>query len=106
MTEHPKDITAPSSGGEPPSLEERLLKKYGHYLEGEDLSAAQRKECLLALWQIMYAFAEFGFSLKAGEKFTASSDHGMDDVLEYLILEDTAHETVAPPDPEPSKEQP
>lgn len=45
----------------------------------------------------MSAFADHGFSLKAGEKFTAASDYGMDDVLQYLILEDTAHETVAPP---------
>jgi len=105
MTEHPKNIITPTSG-DPPSLEERLLAKYGSHLEGDDLTDAQHKECLLSLWQIMSAFAEYGFSVKAGEKFTALSDHGMDDVLQYLILEDTAHETVAPPITPNGEEQP
>ncbi|WP_195820643.1 hypothetical protein [Roseobacter sp. MH60115] len=104
MTEHLKDLTT-SLSGDPPSLEERLLARYGRYLEGEDLTEAQRKECLLALWQIMSAFADYGFSLKAGDKFTSESDHGMDDVLRYLIPEETAPETVASPNTA-NKEEP
>lgn len=72
-----------------------LLKRYGHHLEGEGLNDEQAKEFLGALWQIMVAFVDLGFSVKAGEKFNQNSDIGFDDVLEYLRLEDTAPETVA-----------
>ena len=85
------------AGMTPQTEEERLLARYGDHLSDDGLSDAQKKEFLLALWQIMYAFAEFGFSIKAGEKFSAKSDIGMDDVLKYLIPEDTAPETVASP---------
>lgn len=77
------------------SEEDRLLERYGEHLPDDDLSEAQKKEFLLALWNIMRAFAEVGFSLKAGDKFTPTSDIGMDDVLNYICLEDTAPETVA-----------
>jgi len=85
------------AGKTPQTEDERLLARYGDHLSDDGLSDAQKKEFLLALWQIMYAFAEFGFSIKAGEKFSAKSDIGMDDVLKYLIPEDTAPETVASP---------
>jgi hypothetical protein len=39
---------------------------------------------------------DLGFNVGRGEKFTAHSDLGMDDVLNWLLLEDTAHETDAP----------
>ena len=89
----------------PQTEEERLLARYGDHLKGDELSDVQKKEFLLALWQIMYAFAEFGFSIKAGEKFSAESDIGMDDVLKYLIPEDTAPETVAS-SKNPNKKEP
>jgi len=73
-----------------------LLARYGDELEGEDLSEKQKQEFLIALYQIMVAFVDLGFSIKAGEKFSERHDFGMDDVLRYLHLEETAHETVAP----------
>ena len=83
------------AGTTPKTEEERLLARYGDHLPDDGLSETQKKEFLLALWNIMHAFAEVGFSLKAGDKFHATSDIGMDDVLKYICLEDTAPETVA-----------
>lgn len=74
-----------------------LLARYGDLLEGEAMSEAAKQEFLLALWRIMQAFVDLGFSMKPGDKFGPESGVGMDDVLQYLIPEDTAHETVAPP---------
>ncbi|MFV0385398.1 hypothetical protein [Paracoccus sp. (in: a-proteobacteria)] len=73
----------------------QTIGRYGDHLPDDDLSEKQKKEFLLALWNIMRAFAEVGFSLKAGDKFHATSDIGMDDVLSYIYLEDTEPETVA-----------
>lgn len=75
---------------------EALLARYGDQLEEEAMSEAAKQEFLLALWRIMQAFVDLGFSVRAGDKFTAESDIGLDDVLQYLIPDDTAHETVAP----------
>ncbi|SEM88889.1 hypothetical protein [Palleronia pelagia] len=72
-----------------------LLERYGEYLENEEMSDEQAKQFLGALWQIMVAFADLGFSVRDGDKFHAGSDIGMDDVLNYICLEDTAPETVA-----------
>ena len=74
---------------------QQLLERYSDHLEGEGLSEDQAKEFLGALWQIMVAFVDLGFSVKAGDKFSPKSDISMDDVLQYLCLEDTAPETVA-----------
>ncbi|SPJ26508.1 hypothetical protein PAA8504_04373 [Palleronia abyssalis] len=71
------------------------MERYGDHLEGEGLSEDQAKEFLGALWQVMVAFVDLGFSVRAGDKFNPKSDIGMDDVLQYLCLEDTAPETVA-----------
>lgn len=89
----------------PPSLEDRLLAEYGADLNEPYLSDAEKKEVLLAIWQLMAAFVEYGFSVKAGDNFSAESDVGFDDVLSYLIPIDTAPETVAPQIIK-SKEQP
>ncbi|ALG91111.1 hypothetical protein TQ29_14100 [Actibacterium sp. EMB200-NS6] len=72
-----------------------LLERYGDHLEGSDFNDEQAREFLGALWQIMVAFVDVGFSVKAGEKLNQNSDIGFDDVLNYLCLEDTAPETVA-----------
>lgn len=73
-----------------------LLARYGDQLDDAAMTEAAKQAVLLALWQIMVAFVDLGFSVKAGDKFTPESDIGLDDVLQYLIPEDTAHETVAP----------
>jgi hypothetical protein len=83
---------------------ERLLARYGDQLEDDNMTDAQKQEFLLALWQILRAFVDLGFSVRGGDKLTPESDLGLDDVLEYLIPEDTAHETVAPEKPN-NKEQ-
>jgi len=96
MTDRPNE--RPESAGYPPQpscLGERLLAEYGGELDDPGLTEAQRVEFLIALWQIMRAFAEAGFSVKAGDKFSPDSDIGFDDVLNYLIPVETAHETVA-----------
>jgi hypothetical protein len=79
----------------PSSEEGRLLACYGEELEGEDLSDQGKRELLLALWTIMQSFVDLGFNVGPGEKFTPGSDLGMDDLLNSLLLDDTAHETVA-----------
>lgn len=80
----------------PTSEGNRLLERYGDHLDGQDLSAAQKGEFLLALWQIMTAFVDLGFSVKPGDKFTATAQIGMDDVLKSLLSEDPAPATEAP----------
>lgn len=75
-----------------------LLARYGDYLGEIDATDLQKQEVLAALFRIMQAFVDLGFSVSAGDKFTSTCDIGMDDVLQYLIPEDTAHETFAPHD--------
>lgn len=84
------------SAAPPLDEEDRLLAEYGDDLQDYDLSDAQKKEFLMALWHIMRGFAELGYSVKSGDKFMPDADLGMDDVLEYLIPSDTAPETSAP----------
>ncbi len=60
----------------------------------------------MALWQIMRAFAELGFSVKSGDKLTPDCDIGFDDVLNYICLDDPARETVASPEHQQQKERP
>jgi hypothetical protein len=91
---------------QPLKLEDQLIADYGDTLATDGLSEDQQKECLLALWQLMVAFVDLGFSVKAGDKFCENSDHGFDDVLRYLTLETTAPETVASPKPQEKQEQP
>lgn len=74
---------------------QQLLERYGDQLAEENLSDEQAKQFLGALWSIMVAFVDLGFSVKSGDKLHPKSDIGMDDVLHYLCLEDTAPETVA-----------
>lgn len=83
-------------GEPPPDLGQRLLARYGEELDDPALSEAQKAEFLIALWQIMVAFVDLGFSVRAGDKLTPDSPLGFDDVLKYLIPVETAHETVAP----------
>ncbi|TRW96313.1 hypothetical protein FNJ84_13635 [Paracoccus sp. M683] len=82
-------------GEPPPDLGQRLLARYGEELDDPSLSEAQKAEFLIALWQIMVAFVDLGFSVRAGDKLTPESGFGFDDVLSYLIPVETAHETVA-----------
>lgn len=83
-----------------------LLARYGAHLEDEHFNDGDKEAFLLALWQIMQGFVDLGFSVKAGDKFYANAELGMDDVLQFLILEDTAHKSVAPPLKRKTKEQP
>ncbi|MEM7060252.1 MAG: hypothetical protein AAF557_21945 [Pseudomonadota bacterium] len=73
-----------------------LVARYGGDLECEGLTHEQQAQILTALWQIMTAFVDLGFSVKAGDKFTPTAEIGMDDVLKSLIPEETAPETAAP----------
>ena len=95
-----------STLGPPGSLGHRLLADYGAELEGEGLSEDQQKECLLALWQVMVAFVDLGFSVKSGDKLFPESDVGFDDVLNYICLEDLPRETVASPEKQHKEERP
>lgn len=83
-----------------------LLRRYGDHLTRQNLTEDQQKTMLAALWNIMVAFADLGFSVKPGDKFVPKCDLGFDDVLQSLIIEETAHETVAPDHPNKTKEQP
>ena len=53
------------------------------------MSEEQKQEFLMALFRIMQGFVDLGFA----KDRTAVS---LENVLKYLIPEDTAHETVAP----------
>lgn len=75
----------------------RLLAEYADDLGEDHLSDEQKKEMLIAIWQLMAAFVDLGFSVKAGDKIGNKSDLSFDDVLEFLIPIETAPETVAPP---------
>lgn len=98
-----KDTRTP---GPPRALEDRLLEEYGSDLDGDDITDEQKKAFLLALWQIMVAFVDLGFSIKPGDKLFPESDIGFDDVLNYICLDDPARETVALPEHQQQKERP
>lgn len=83
-----------------------LLERYGEHLDGAGLSEDQQKELLSTLWQIMVAFVDLGFSVKAGDKLSAGCDIGFDDVLHSICLEDTAPETAASSKITDKKEKP
>jgi len=34
---------------------------YGHYLDDSDLSEADKRACIVALWSIMVSFVDMGF---------------------------------------------
>ncbi|MCA0851494.1 hypothetical protein [Salipiger thiooxidans] len=95
-----------STVGPPRSLGDRLLEDYGPELDGEGLTEEQQKEFLLALWQIMIAFVDLGFSVKSGDKLFPESDVSFDDVLNYICLEDLPRETVASPENTQEEERP
>lgn len=59
---------------------------------------------LLAIWQLMAAFVDLGFSVKSGDKIGDNSDLSFDDVLEFLNPIATARGTVAPTKPQAKKE--
>ncbi|MCR9089228.1 MAG: hypothetical protein NXH97_21095 [Rhodobacteraceae bacterium] len=101
MTKH-EDPKAPESGLS--HSPEALLQRYGDHLDEAALTDAQKQEFLTVLWQIMVVFVDLGFSLKAGDNFTPNCDHGISDVLEYLHIEETAPETVAPKKSNKNKE--
>ncbi|MCA8883147.1 MAG: hypothetical protein KDA50_05285 [Rhodobacteraceae bacterium] len=92
--------------GPPRALGDRLLEEYGSALDGDSLTDGQKKEFLLALWQIMVAFVDLGFSVKSGDKLFPESDVGFDDVLNYICLDDPARETVASPENQQKEERP
>ncbi|MEM8571781.1 MAG: hypothetical protein AAGG56_12880 [Pseudomonadota bacterium] len=97
---------------EPQDEADRLLAKYGHLLDAEmpgdvRMTAAQRKEFLLALWKIMQAFVDVGFSVAPGDKFHVKCDLGMDDMLNYLVRMETPEGAVADqPNDKNNKETP
>ena len=82
------------------------MEEYGGELEAEEISEEHKREFLLALWQIMVAFVDLGFSVKSGDKLFPESDVGFDDVLNYICLEDLPRETVASPDNQQQEERP
>lgn len=92
--------------GPPKDEPDRLLEVYGDHLADQDLSDTQKKEFLMALWQIMVAFVDLGFSVKSGDKLFPESDVGFDDVLNYICLDDPARETVASPENQKEEERP
>lgn len=103
--EHPRPKAVMNQAAAPPmDKEDRLLAKYGDYLDEHDLNEDQKKEFLMSLWQIMRGFAELGFSVKPGDKLNENTETSFDDVLEYLIPEDTAPETLAPNQSQKKKE--
>lgn len=101
---HSTDMPVPASRAGPRDQGTRLLVEYGDDLGEYHLSDEQKKEMLIAIWQLMAAFVDLGFSVKAGDKIGDKSDLSFDDVLEYLIPIETAPETVAPTKPQAEKE--
>lgn len=90
------DTTPESDATVTGSEADRLFERYGSDLDDEPLDDDEKRELLCALWRIMQSLVDLGFSVGRGEKFVPGSDLGMDDVLSYILLDDTAHETVAP----------
>lgn len=103
---HPTPTHLPASRAGPVDQDARLLRDYAHHLSDMELSEDQQKELLSTLWQIMVAFVDLGFSVKAGDKLGENSDIGFDDVLQYLVPIDTAPETLASSKTINKKEQP
>lgn len=103
---HPTPTHLPASRAGPLDQDARLMKDYAHYLSDMELSEDQQKELLSTLWQIMVAFVDLGFNVKAGDKLGQNSDIGFDDVLNYLCLDDTAPETLASSKTTNKKEKP
>ena len=101
-----ENIAQQKAAASPQSLEDRLVAEYGDELAADGYSEDQKREFLLALWQLMVGFVDLGFSVKSGDKFAANTAIGFDDVLNYIYLEDTAPETVAPLKITNKKEQP
>ena len=105
MCERTRPKAVMTQAATPPLDEEdRLFAKYGNHLDEHDLGEDQKKEFLMSLWQIMRGFAELGFSVKSGDKLHQNTESSFDDVLEYLIPENTAPETLAPNQPHKKKE--
>lgn len=77
--------------GEP----DALVAEYGAHLSGDELTDDEAATVLGALLYMMTICVDAGFSIKAGDKFTPTSDTGMDDVLTSTSLKATAPETVA-----------
>ena len=77
-----------------PVPEDTLMERYGTHLDGEDLSEAQKRALLMALWTIMQVFVDLGCSVAPGDKFSPKSDVGMDDVLHSFF--ETAAQATAP----------
>jgi len=92
------------AAGPPMDEEDRLLAEYGDDPCVAGLDEDQKKEFLMALWQIMRGFAELGFSVKPGDKLHQNTETSFDDVLNYLIPEETAPETLAPNQSRKNKE--
>lgn len=88
----------------PSNLTDQLYAEYGSDLEEPDLCEQQQKDLLLTYWRIMVLFVDVGFSVKPGDKITPDADLSLDDVLSYITLETTAHETVAPPNANPEEQ--
>lgn len=73
-----------------PNTDDQSLRlRYGPLLEDLDADEESLGEFLIALHFIMQGFVDFGFSVKPGDKFTTTSESGMDDVLHFLIQGET-----------------
>ncbi|WP_299500489.1 hypothetical protein [uncultured Roseobacter sp.] len=99
----------------PPSqaspLGPQLLRDYGSDFDNENLNDEEKTAFLLALWKMMVIIADLGIGLgpapgKDGENGSEIRPDVRIDVLSLLNLEDTAHETVAPPSTHNDEEQP
>ena len=83
-----------------------MLQTYGSHLADLEMSEAQQKELLLVLWNIMQCFADLAFSPKAGDKNAANAAPDIEDVLNWIILKETAPETAASLKTEREQERP
>ncbi|MEL7444265.1 MAG: hypothetical protein AAGK02_00435 [Pseudomonadota bacterium] len=72
-----------------------LTAEYGAHLSDDILADDEAATVLGALLYMMTIWVDAGFSVKAGDKFTPTSETGMDDVLDYMIPEKPAPETPA-----------
>ncbi|MGC3939500.1 hypothetical protein ACOTTU_16980 [Roseobacter sp. EG26] len=94
-----KDKIPPPSANDP----DALVARYGHLLDPE-VRVPQQPIVLAALCLIMQGFVDLGLDVEVGKKLHKNSDIGMDDVLYYICREETAPETVAPPESRNGKE--
>lgn len=57
---------------------------YEHYLEGSDLTEAQKREFLDALWSVIVSFATLGFGIHPLQQVTSDTCEQMEIPVEFL----------------------